>query len=272
MEEKLLKKKAFQRRLEVLEMVYASGSGHIGGSMSCMDLLTVLYYEVLDLDKIRSGAEDRDRFILSKGHCAEALYTILADQGFFEKAELSTYAKFDTRLPEHPTRHLPGIEIGTGALGHGLCVGVGMALGLQRDRNPAHVYLLMGDGEQEEGSNWEGAMAAAKYRLDNLTAIIDRNRLQISGNTEEVMPLDDLKEKYCAFGWDVLQCDGHNYPEILRALQYRSDGKPVLIIANTIKGYGSAVMENKADWHHLIPNQEQYQQIKADLLRHLQEV
>lgn len=270
--DKILAQNAFRRRLQVLEMVYTSGSGHIGGSMSCMDMLTVLYDRILDTEKIRNGSPDRDRFILSKGHCAEALYTILAEKGFFPENELKTYAKFGTRLPEHPTRHLPGIEVGTGALGHGLSVGVGMALGLKYDKSDAHVYVIMGDGEQGEGSNWEAAMSAAKYHLDNLTAVVDRNRLQISGTTEEVMPLEALKEKYASFGFEVLTINGHDYKEIEEAFRYRKEGKPVLIIANTVKGYGSSVMENKADWHHLIPNDEQYLQIKADLQKKLEEV
>lgn len=263
---------AFQRRLDVLEMVHAGNTGHIGGSMSCMDILTCLYYDVMDVDKIRRGDPDRDRFVLSKGHNAEALYTILADLGFFPKEELKTYAAFDTRLAEHPSHHLPGIEIATGALGHGVCVAMGMALALRRQGSGAHVYTLLGDGELAEGSVWEAAMAAHKFELDNLTTIVDRNGLQISGTTEEVMPLNDLRRRFEAFGWNVVECDGSSPEQLCAALRARAAGKPTVVIAKTVKGYGSPVMENKADWHHLVPNQEQYEQIKADLRRHAEEV
>lgn len=266
-----LTKIAFERRLDVLEMVNRSRTGHIGGSMSCMDVLVCLYYEVMDTIKILAGDVDRDRFVLSKGHCGEALYTILADKGFFPKEELATYARFDTRLAEHPNHKLPGIEIGTGALGHGLSIGMGLALALRRDENSAHVYVLMGDGEQAEGSVWEAAMAANKYKLDNLTAIVDRNRLQISGTTEDVMPLDDLRQRYESFGWHVVECNGHDAVSICEALRTRVTNQPVMVIANTIKGYGSSVMENKADWHHLVPTQDQYLQIRSDLERHITE-
>ncbi len=185
-----LKRISFNRRLDVLEMVRAAGTGHIGGSMSCMDILVSLYYEIMDTDMIHAGAAERDRFILSKGHCAEALYTVLADKGFFPKELLRTYAAFDTILAEHPTKKVPGVEVATGALGHGLSVGVGMAVGLKADKSSSHIYVLMGDGEQAEGAVWEAVMSAAKFGLDNLTALIDRNRLQISGSTEEIMPLE----------------------------------------------------------------------------------
>lgn len=259
-----LKRIANRRRLDVLEMVKHAKTGHIGGSMSCMDLLVSLYYGIMDIDKIREKQPNRDRFILSKGHCAEALYTILADQGFFPKETLETYAAFDTMLAEHPTRKVPGVETATGALGHGLSLGVGMAIGLRQQNT--RVFVLMGDGEQAEGTVWEAAMAAAKYKLGNLTAIVDRNHLQISGSTEEVMPLADLSEKYRAFGWVCRSCDGHQPAEILSALtQDRTPDRPLVLIADTIKGYGSPVMENQAEWHHLVPNSEQYETIKADL-------
>lgn len=262
-----LKQLAMRRRLDVLEMVWNSGTGHIGGSMSCMDILACLYYEIMDGGKLLNRAGDRDRFIMSKGHCAEALYTILADKGFFPKEVLKTYAAFDTILAEHPTMKVPGVEAATGALGHGLSIGVGMGIAMKQDASPAHVYVLMGDGEQAEGSVWEAAMAAAKYRLDNLTAIIDRNRLQISGITEDVMPLDDLGAKYRAFGWTVCTCNGHEPDEIISAITGgRPDGKPMAVIADTVKGFGSCVMENKADWHHLVPTREQYEAIYAELL------
>lgn len=261
---------ALERRLDVLEMVYRHKSGHIGGDMSCMETLVALYYEIMDVEKIRRCAPERDRFVLSKGHNAEALYTVLADLGFLPKEELDTFTCFQARLAEHPTYKVPGIEIATGALGHGLPIAVGMALGLRRLAPQAHVYTLMGDGEQAEGSVWEAAMAAGKFGLENLTCIVDRNRLQISGDTETVMPLDDLQKKYEAFGFVCVECDGHAFDSVCGALRTRTAGKPVLVIANTIKGHGSAVMENKAQWHHAIPNDEEYMQIREDLLRMLE--
>jgi len=259
-----LKKTAFERRLDVLEMVYASKSGHIGGSMSCMDILTALYYEVMDSEKIKIKALDRDRFILSKGHCAEALYAVLADRGFFPAEDLMSFGAFDTALAEHPTKKVEGVEVATGALGHGLSMGVGMAIGLAE--TVAQIYVLMGDGELAEGTIWEAAMSAGKHKLNNLTAIIDRNKLQISGTTEEVMPLENLADKFSAFGWVVKECNGHEPSELIRELtKSRPLDKPLVLIAETIKGYGSTVMENSADWHHLIPNAQQYERIKADL-------
>lgn len=260
-----LKHAAYRRRLEVLEMVRATSSGHIGGDMSCMDALTVLYDRVMDTERMLRKDPDADHFVLSKGHCAEALYTVLADHGFLRPSDLSTYAKFGTRLAEHPTHGLCGVDVATGALGHGFPVACGMALGYKRSGRQGHVYTLMGDGEQAEGSVWEAVLFAAKYALDNLTAMVDRNHLQISGTTEEVMPLNDLGAKYAAFGWHVLEADGHDYAAVQDALTARVPGKPVLIVLNTVKGKGSPVMENKADWHHLIPDDAQYAQIKADL-------
>jgi transketolase len=267
-----LKKQAGLRRLDVLEMVYASKAGHIGGSFSSMDVLVSLYYRLMDVSLIQAGDPARDRFVLSKGHCAEALYAVLADTGFIPKEELKTFTRFGTRLAEHPTKGIPGIEIATGALGHGLSAAIGMALALKMDGCPAHVYCLMGDGEQAEGSVWEAAMAAAKYGLDNLTAIVDRNRLQISGCTEDVMPCGDLKDKYQAFGWNTMVCDGHAFDELLPALQTRAAGLPTVVIAETVKGRGSPVMENIAEWHHQIPTAEEYEIIKADLIKTVQEV
>jgi transketolase len=196
------------------------------------------------------------------------LYAVLADSGFITDDTLKTYAAFDTILAEHPTRKINGIEVATVALGHGLSIGVGMGIGLKADGLAAMVYVLMGDGELAEGSVWEAAMSAAKYRLNNLTAIIDRNRLQISGDTEDVMPLENLADKFAAFGWERRVCNGHEPDEIIRAITHnRPADKPLAIIAETIKGYGSKIMEHKADWHHLVPNDEQYLQIKTELLR-----
>ncbi|MCL2815015.1 MAG: transketolase [Oscillospiraceae bacterium] len=248
-------------------MVKAANAGHIGGSMSCMDILVVLYYRLMDTKKIMNGAPDRDRFILSKGHCAEALYAVFADIGFIEPALLKTFAAFDTALAKHPTRKITGVEAATGALGHGLPIGAGMGIALKADRNPAAVYVLLGDGEMAEGSVWEAAMAAAKYKLNNLTAIVDRNRLQISGNTEDVMPLDDLADKFRAFGWECRTCDGHEPEELIKTLKDKPLSKPLAVIAETVKGFGSAVMENKAEWHHLVPNDIEFERIKNELTK-----
>jgi transketolase len=260
-----LKRIAWQRRLEVLEMVYASKAGHIGGSFSSMDILVTLYHRWLDSGKIIRKERCRDRFVMSKGHCAEALYTVLAGLGFFPREELRTYARFGTALAEHPSMKIPGIEMSTGSLGHGLAIAAGMAIGCRRDGFDSKIVVLMGDGEQAEGTVWEAAMAASKFSLDKLTAVIDRNGLQISGATEEVMPLESLEEKYRAFGWQVLHCDGHEPASILDALNQKSAGKPRVIIAKTVKGYGTAVLEHVAEGHHMIPTEEQYKKIKADL-------
>jgi transketolase len=261
----LLKKTAWERRLKVAEMVFHSKSGHIGGSFSCMDILTVLYDAVMDREKIKRGDADRDRFVLSKGHCAEALYTVLASHGFFPKEELDTFGAFDTRLPEHPMHRLPGVEISTGALGHGIAAAVGMAYGLKAGQPQACVYALLGDGELAEGSVWEAAMAAAKFDLDNLTAVIDRNGMQISGLTEEVMPLEGLAAKFSAFGWAVSECNGHEPAALLSALKTPHPGRPLAVIASTVKGYGTKVLEGNPDNHHMIPTEEQYKQIREDL-------
>lgn len=261
-----LTKLALDCRLDVLDMIYHAHAGHIGGSMSSMEILVTLYGAVMDVEKIKRGETGRDRFLLSKGHCAEALYAVLANRGFFPRALLDTYMRYDTKLAGHPTRGVPGVEAATGALGHGLSLGAGMALAAKRDGSPTHVYVLMGDGEQAEGSVWEAAMAAAKYRLTNLTAIIDRNFLQISGRTEDVMPLEPLAERYRIFGWTVCECDGHSFSELEAAFHTRDPQRPVAVLANTVKGRGSTLMAGKAEWHHGIPTREQYDQIRAELL------
>lgn len=271
MDERSLQKIAYERRLEVLDMVFRTGSGHIGGDMSCMDALVTLYYDVMDTDKMLSHDPMADHFILSKGHCAEALYTVLADCGFFPKKQLMSYAQFGTKLAEHPVHGLAGIDVATGALGHGLSVACGMALGYRNSGVGGHIFTLMGDGEQAEGSVWEAVMFAGKYELDNLTAIVDRNHLQISGGTEEVMPLGDLGAKYRQFGWNVINCNGHDYAAMKQAFRTVAPKQPTAVILDTIKGKGSAVMENKAEWHHLIPNEEAYRQIRADLMQVVKE-
>lgn len=252
-----MKKIAFNCRLTVLDMIKEAKAGHIGGSMSCMDILVALYYGLMDME---------DRFILSKGHCAEALYSVLADKGVIPYEMLKTFAAFDTALAEHPTKNVPGVDFATGALGHGLSLGLGMCIGFKADKKSNKVYVLMGDGELAEGSVWEAAMAAAKYHLNNLIAIVDCNRLQISGETEDVMPLGNLTEKFSAFGWEVRHCNGHEPEEVISIIKPQHS-KPLILIADTVKGYGSKLMENKADWHHNIPNDEEYLQIKGELIQ-----
>ena len=257
---KSLNEKAREIRKDIVELVYNAKVGHIGGSLSSTDVMTTLYYSVLNVDPKNPKMEDRDRFIMSKGHSVEVLYCILADKGFFQKEKLKDFSKFGSTLIGHPNNKNAGVEMNTGALGHGLSVSVGMAIGGKRDKKEYRVFTIMGDGELAEGSVWEGAMAAAHYKLDNLTAIIDRNRLQISGSTEDVMSLDSLEEKWTSFGWNVISVDGHNIEELLKAFSKESiiKDKPTMVIANTIKGKGISYMENLAKWHHGVPTEEEY--------------
>ncbi|NMD37314.1 MAG: transketolase [Christensenellaceae bacterium] len=260
MTKKELELKATQIRKKTLELIYKSKMGHVGGDMSIADILTVLYYKVMKLDPNNPKWEGRDYYVQSKGHAVETLLTILSDKGFFTDEELSTFGSFGSKYIGHPTNVVNGIEVNTGALGHGLSIAVGMAKGLKMDNKLNHVYCLMGDGEVAEGSIWEAAMAASHYKLDNLTAILDRNILQISGKTEEVMSLEPLKDKWEAFGFEFIEIDGHDIGEIEKALLYRKDGKPILVLAKTVKGKGVSYMENNKSWHHGIPNQEQFDQ------------
>lgn len=254
-----LRKKAIECRKQVLQMIHDAKGGHTGGSLSSLDILIALYYEVMKIDPSNPEWEDRDRFILSKGHSVEGYYTVLANLGFFPIEELKTFSKYKSRLIGHPTKKVPGIEVNTGALGHGLSVAVGIALAGKMDNKDYKVYVLMGDGEQAEGSVWEGAMAAGNYKLDNLVGILDRNRLQISGNTEDVMKLDCLKEKWTSFGWQVVEVDGHNIKELIDTFNSLPlvENKPHMVIANTTKGKGVPYMENIAKWHHGTPDAEQ---------------
>lgn len=259
---------AYELRKDVVDMIVAGKGGHIGGDMSMMDVLVTLYFKVMNISPENQNDPNRDRFVLSKGHSVEALYAVLAKKGFFpiEKV-IAEFSKFGSPFIGHPNNKLPGIEMNSGSLGHGLPVAVGMALAGKLDRASYRVYTVMGDGELAEGSVWEGAMSASHYKLDNLCAVVDRNRLQISGTTEEVMHQDDLQSRFEAFGWNVIQVDGHDYDALEAAfvLAASTKGKPTLLIANTIKGYGSALMENKAGWHHHLPNEEEYRQIVANL-------
>lgn len=262
-----LKLKAIEIRKELLKMIHRSKAGHTGGSLSNTDILTALYYKIMNVDPSDPKWEDRDRFIASKGHSVESLWCILADKNFFPKEELLTFSQFGTRLIGHPNNKVPGIEMNTGALGHGLSISVGMALAAKRDGKLYRVYCLMGDGEQAEGSIWEAAMAGAHYKLDNLIGIIDRNRLQISGSTEDVMGLEPLDEKWRAFGWYVVSIDGNDMDELVRTLEAVPEvrEKPTLVIANTIKGKGISFMENSVKWHHLVPNDDDLARALAEL-------
>ena len=239
-------------RLDVVEMTTAAGSGHPGGSLSSADLLATLYFRIMNIDPADPYMEDRDRFVLSKGHAAPILYATLAERGYFPTDELKTLRRLGSRLQGHPAyREVPGVEVTTGSLGQGLSMACGMALAGKMDSKDYRVYCLMGDGELQEGQNWEAAMFAHRYGLNNLIGFVDRNRLQICGNTEEVMSLDPLPEKFRAFGWNVIIIDGHNIRQIIDACDKaaRSKKNPTVIIMNTIKGKGVSFMENNVDFH-----------------------
>ena len=250
-------------------MIVEGKGGHIGGDMSVIDTLIALYFGVMNISPENQDDPDRDRFVMSKGHCVEALYAVLAAKGFFPIEEvIQNFSKFGSKYIGHPNNKLPGIEMNSGSLGHGLPVSVGMALAGKMNGKDYRVYTVMGDGELAEGSVWEGAMAASHYKLDNLCAVVDRNRLQISGRTEDVMAQDDLQERFCAFGWHVINVkDGNDIAQLREAFEEakRIKEKPTLLIANTVKGKGSPVMEDKAGWHHKVPNAEEVQKIKLDL-------
>lgn len=263
-----LKVKAYDLRKDVVDMILAGKGGHIGGDMSVMEILVTLYFKQMNVLPKNPQDEERDRFVLSKGHSVEAYYAVLAARGFLDIQDvISNFSKFGSKYIGHPNNKLPGIEMNSGSLGHGLPVCVGMALAGKKDKKNYRVYTVMGDGELAEGSVWEGFMAAHQYKLDNLCAVVDRNRLQISGNTEDVMGHDNLVQRIASFGWHVIDVeDGNNIDELNAAFEEAKTikGQPTAIIANTIKGCGSAVMENKANWHHKVPTQEEYQQIIAD--------
>lgn len=264
---KELKKLSFDLRQNVLDIIISGKGGHIGGDMSVLDVLITLYFRQMNVSPETQDDPDRDRFVMSKGHSVEALYAVLAARGFMDINEvIEKFSKFGSPYIGHPNNKLPGIEMNSGSLGHGLPVCVGMALAGKMSGKSYRVYTVMGDGELAEGSVWEGAMSAGHYQLDNLCAVVDRNRLQISGSTEDVMAQDDLEERFRAFGWNVIQANGNDIEELDRVFTEAKTvkGKPTLVIANTIKGFGSAVMENQAGWHHKLPNEEEYRQISAD--------
>lgn len=259
--------RSFDLRRDCVDIIVAGGGGHIGGDMSMMDVLSYLYFDEMNISPENMADPNRDRFVLSKGHSMEAYYAVLCAKGFLDLEDVKkNFSKFGSKYIGHPNNKLPGIEMNSDSLGHGLPVCVGMALAGKMDGQDYRVYTVMGDGELAEGSVWEAAMSASQFNLDNLCAVIDRNHLQISGNTEDVMHQDSLQQRWAAFGWNVITVNGHDYKAIAKAFAdaRASKGKPTVLIAETIKGYGSAVMENKASWHHHVPTQEEYDQIIAD--------
>jgi transketolase len=259
---------AEKNRKRLVEVVYRAKAGHIGGDLSCLNVMTALYFDIMkNLNPQKPKAAERDRFVLSKGHCVEALYVTLEAKGFLKPEILDTLGQFGSILNGHPTIEVPGIEVNSGALGHGLSIATGMAIAAKMDKKSWKTYVLMGDGEQGEGSIYEAAMAAHKYQLDNLVAIIDRNHLQISGNTEDVMPIDSIRERWSAFGWDVVTMNGDEMESILKtfhAIDY-SNKKPHLIVSETTKGKGVSFMEGIAKWHHGVLNEEQCKEAVAEI-------
>ncbi len=254
-------------RKKILRYIAGARAGHTGGSLSCVDILNVLYNDVLQVGPENFSSPNRDRYIQSKGHCVEALFVVLADRGFFPEADLETLCKYQSHYIGHPTRKVNGVEQNTGALGHGLPLAVGTALAGKMDQRTYRVFTLLGDGELPEGSNWEAALTAAHYGLDNLVAIVDKNELQITGPTASVCNTDPLDKKFEAFGWDVRHVDGHNLAalrETFTELPF-SNGKPSLIIAHTIKGKGVSFMENNIKWHHGVPAPDQLELAMAEL-------
>lgn len=255
-----MQQKSIQYRRTILKIIKQAQSGHTGGSLSCVDILNVLYNSVMNVSPETFQNPDRDRLIMSKGHSVEALYTVLADRGFFSSDDLDSLCCYGSNYVGHPTRKIHGIEHNTGGLGHGLSVAVGLAIAAKMDLRPYRVFTILGDGELAEGSNWEAAMAAAHYHLDNLIAIIDRNGLQISGSTEAVNGLEPLDDKFRAFGFAVRHVDGHDLVKLsdtLRNIPFET-GKPNLILAHTTKGKGISFIENAVEWHHHVPNDQEF--------------
>jgi len=257
-----LEKKAKVIRVDLIKMLTEAKSGHPGGSLSATDLMVGLYFEKLKHNPKDPIWEGRDRVVFSKGHVCPLLYACLAEAGYYAVDELMTLRKFGSRLQGHPAKNagLPGVEISSGSLGQGLSAGVGMALGFKLDKKRNRVYVLMGDGEQQEGSIWEAAMSAAHYKLDNICGIVDFNKLQIDGNVKDVMGIEPLTDKWKSFGWNVIEIDGHKMGDILSAYDKASStkDKPSVIIAHTVKGKGISFMENQAGWHGKTPDKEQY--------------
>lgn len=267
MTEKELTIQSVLYRKKILQYIYQAKAGHTGGDLSCIDILNVLYNKVLRVSPETFNSSDRDRYVQSKGHCVEALYVVLASKGYFAEEDLNTMCKYESHYIGHPTKKIKGIEQNTGALGHGLPICVGMAIAAKLDKKDYRVYTLLGDGELPEGSNWEAALTAAQYKLDNICVIIDKNQLQITGPTNEVCSTDPLPQKWESFGWAVTEIDGNDIAALTAAFDVLpfEKGKPSVIIANTIKGKGVSFMENQIKWHHGVPSEEQYHQAQHEL-------
>jgi len=269
-----LRVKSIHYRKKLLKYIKKANAGHTGGSLSCVDILNVLYNRILNVSPEKFDDPQRDRYIHSKGHSVEALYVVLADKAFFPESDLETLCQYRSHYVGHPTRKVRGIEQNTGALGHGLAFSVGVALAAKKDLASYKVYTLLGDGELQEGSNWESMTAAAHYGLDNLTAIVDRNNLQITGRTEDVCDIEPLKEKLAAFGWTVRTVDGHDIAgltDVLNMVPFEI-GKPNMVIAKTVKGKGVSFIENDHRWHHKVPSDEEYEQAQQELDNLLAEI
>lgn len=266
---KALQAGSYAMRRMVLDMVFRAKAGHIGGDFSVCDILNVLYNSQMDVTPENFQRQGHDHLILSKGHSVEALYSALCRKGFFPEADLETFSQFGTKYIGHPNHKVSGIEMNSGSLGHGLSVGVGMALAERANQSQSRIYVVMGDGELAEGSVWEGAMAAGHYHLENLCAVVDRNRLQISGGTEEVMAQDDQEARWSSFGWNVIHANGNDVKELDLAFEQakRYQDGPTVILADTVKGCGVSFMENQAGWHHRVPTEEEYQQAIDELHR-----
>lgn len=262
-------RKSYEIRRDIIEMIHQSKAGHVGGDLSVVDILTVLYYEIMNVSPENFKDENRDRFLLSKGHCADALFAVLGNKGFFDKQEaISTFSKYNSKFIGHPNTEINGVEINSGSLGHGLAIGVGMAIAGKMDKKTYRTYVVLGDGEMAEGSNYEAMMAASHYHLDNLCATVDLNHLQISGTTDEVMSSSSMADKFASFGWHVIEVqDGNNCEQLIQAYkeaeQYK--GKPSVVIAHTVKGKGVSFMENQKSWHHGVMSQEQYEQAVSEI-------
>lgn len=262
-----LQLKSVKYRKALLKYIKIAKAGHTGGSLSCTDILNVLYNDILGVTPENFSDKNRNRYIQSKGHSVEALYVVLADQGFFPESDLEKFSQYKSKYVGHPTRKVNGIEFNTGALGHGLPISAGIALAGKKDKANYNVYTLLGDGELGEGSNYEAAMMAAHYKLDNLIAILDNNTLQITGRNRDVCNPYPIDEKFKAFGWSVVFVDGNSIPELRKVLHEMpaEKGKPTLIIANTIKGKGISYMEDNKNWHHKVPSDEEYKQAMTEL-------
>lgn len=270
-----LKKIAIEVRKDIIEEVYSAKSGHPGGALSCADILTVLYFNQMNIDEKKPEDPNRDRLILSKGHASPALYAVLAEKGYFPKEELKNFRKIGSKLQGHPDmKNIPGVDMTTGSLGQGLSAGVGMALASKMDKAGCKIYCILGDGETEEGQVWEALTAASKNKLDNLCVILDNNNLQIDGEIEKVGGMSNITEKLLSFGFNVVNINGHNIDEIIDAITTakQTKGKPTAIIAKTVKGKGISFMENNASWHGKAPNEEEYNLAIEELNKSMLEI